>query len=96
MIRNAMEAHGVVIDVFQVPPDLAQRGLTGEVIAKQVLDRLTEMAAATSANSARPANSYSSDWGRDLKVEIPETGVSFGELETSAGITVTVSCSRSV
>jgi tetratricopeptide (TPR) repeat protein len=38
------------------------------------------MAAATSANSARPANSYSSNWGRDLKVEIPETRVSFGEL----------------
>src|ERR1700722_17829690 len=80
MIRNAMEAHGVVIDAFQVPPDLAQRGLTGEVLAKQVLDQLTEMAAASSANSARPANSYSSNCGRDLKVEIPETGVSFGEL----------------
>src|ERR1700722_11165083 len=27
MIRNAIEAHGVVIEAFQVPPDLAQRGL---------------------------------------------------------------------
>jgi hypothetical protein len=38
MIRNAIEAHGVVIEAFQVPPDLAQRGPTGEVIAEQVLD----------------------------------------------------------
>jgi tetratricopeptide (TPR) repeat protein len=80
MIRNAIEAHGVVIDAFEVPPDLAQRGLTGEVIANQVLDHLADMEAAASISSARPANSYSSNWGHDLKVEIPETGVSFGEL----------------
>src|ERR1700722_12303614 len=80
LIRNAIEAHGVVIEAFEVPPDLAQRGLTGEVIAKQVLDHLADMAAKTSVMSARPANSYSSSWGNDLKVAIPETGVSFGEL----------------
>ncbi|MGA2366779.1 MAG: hypothetical protein ABSG12_14955, partial [Steroidobacteraceae bacterium] len=80
MIRNAIEAHGVVIEAFQVPPDLAQRGLTGEAIAEQVLDQLAEMEAAASSSSARPASSYSSSWGHDLKVEIPETGVSFGEL----------------
>jgi len=79
-IRNAIEAHGVVIEAFQVPPDLAQRGLTGEVIAEQVLDQLADMEAAASGSSARPASSYSSSWGHDLKVEIPETGVSFGEL----------------
>jgi tetratricopeptide (TPR) repeat protein len=80
MIRNAIEAHGVVIEAFHVPPDLAQRGLTGEVIAEQVLDQLADMEAAASNSSARPASSYSSSWGHDLKVEIPETGVSFGEL----------------
>src|ERR1700722_5188839 len=80
MIRNAIEAHGVVIEAFQVPPDLAQHGLTGEVIAEQVLDQLADMEAAASSSSARPASSSSSSWGHDLKVEIPETGVSFGEL----------------
>ena len=80
MIRNAIEAHSVVIEAFQVPPDLAQRGLTGEVIAEQVLDQLADMEGAASSNSARPASSYGSSWGHDLKVEIPETGVSFGEL----------------
>jgi len=80
MIHDAYNAHDVVIDAFEVPPDLAQHGLTGEVIANQVLDQLTDMAAATSTVSARPANFYGSNWGHDLKVEIPETGVSFGEL----------------
>ena len=80
MIRNAVEAHGVVIEAFQVPPGLAQRGLTGEVIAEQVLDQLADLEGAASSSSARPAGSYSNSWGHDLKVEIPETGVSFGEL----------------
>ena len=30
--------------------------------------------------SSRPPQSYASNWGNDLKVEIPETGVSIGEL----------------
>jgi hypothetical protein len=69
-----------VIEAFEVPPDLAQRGLTGQVIAKQVLDQISEMEARTSLVSARPANSYSNSWGTDLKIEVPETGISFGEL----------------
>jgi len=31
-------------------------------------------------DSARPARSYRNNWGDDIKVEIPETGVSLGEL----------------
>ncbi len=61
-----------------MPPDLAQRGLTGQVVAKQVLDKLTEMQALT--QTMRAAGSYKNNWGAELKVEIPETGVSLGEL----------------
>jgi hypothetical protein len=60
IFRNAIEAHSVVIEAFQVPPDLAQRGLTGEVIANQLLDHLADMEAAAWISSARPSNSYSS------------------------------------
>jgi len=63
MVRNAMKADGVVIDTFQVPPELAQRGLTGQVIARQLLDRLAEVQIVTSQRSARPASSYASSWG---------------------------------
>jgi len=80
IIRDALTAHGAVIEAFSVPPDLAQRGLTGQVIAKQVLDQLSDMEAVASVGSARPANSYGTSWGNDLKVEVPETGISFGEL----------------
>jgi tetratricopeptide (TPR) repeat protein len=78
MIRDAIGATGVVIEAFQVPPDLAQRGLTGQVIAKQILDHLADMQATT--KSFRPPSSYGNNWRDELKVEIPATGISFGEL----------------
>src|SRR6185437_7766083 len=73
--------HGLAIEAFSVPPDLAQRGLTGQVVASEVLDRLAGLQADTDAVSQRPASTYSNDWGKDIKVEIPETGVSIGELD---------------
>ena len=76
---KAHEANGVVIEAFSVPPDLTQRGLTGQVLASQVEDRLNALQAATFSD--RPAASYSNNWGHDIKVEIPETGVSVGELQ---------------
>jgi tetratricopeptide (TPR) repeat protein len=78
MAWNAHEDHGVAIEAFSVPPDLAQRGLTGQVVASQLLDRLADLKQQTV--TARPASTYANDWGQDIKVEIPETGVSIGEL----------------
>ncbi|HEX4096678.1 MAG TPA: hypothetical protein VHX64_08110, partial [Caulobacteraceae bacterium] len=78
MAWQAHEDHGVSIAPFSVPPDLGQRGLTGQVVAAQVLDRLSELQQQTV--SARPGSTYDENWGDDIKVEIPETGVSLGEL----------------
>jgi tetratricopeptide (TPR) repeat protein len=78
MAWHAHEDHGVRIEAFSVAPDLAGRGLTGQVVASKLLDRLADLQAKTS--TARPASSYANDWGGDIKVEIPETGVSVGEL----------------
>ena len=78
MVWQAHEDHGLVIQAFAVPPDLAARGLSGDVVASQLLDKLAAMQAKT--DSARPAPSYQNNWGDDLKVEIPETGVSVAEL----------------
>jgi tetratricopeptide (TPR) repeat protein len=75
---SAHQDHGVVIEAFSVPPDLAQRGLTGQVAASQLLDRLAELQSRTV--TTRPASTYANDWGGDIKVEIPQTGVSIGEL----------------
>ena len=78
MAWQAHEDHGLTIAAFSVPPDLAQRGLTGQVVAARVLDQLSALQSETV--STRPASTYARDWGDDIKVEIPETGVSIGEL----------------
>jgi Tfp pilus assembly protein PilF len=75
---NAAHADGLVIESFSVPPDLAERGLTGQVVAGELLNRLTEMNQATI--SSRSGKSYAANWGDDIKVEIPDTGVSVAEV----------------
>jgi len=75
---EAHQAHGLVLEAFSVPPDVAQRGLTGRVVASKLLDRLSELESLT--DSARAPRTYANNWNGDIKVEIPETGVSLGEL----------------
>jgi Flp pilus assembly protein TadD len=75
---SAAHQNGLVIEAFAVPPDLTQRGLSGEVVATRLLDKLARMQDET--NSIRPADTYRNNWGDDIKVEIPDTGISIGEL----------------
>ncbi len=77
MVWNAAHADGLVIESFSMPPDMAGRGLTGQVVAGAILDHLTEIQTATI--STRTGKSYAGGWGDDIKVEIPDTGVSIGE-----------------
>jgi tetratricopeptide (TPR) repeat protein len=76
-IWSAAHDDSVVIDAFRVPADIAQRGMSGDVVANQFLDRLAQLQAQT--DSSRAPGTYASDWGNEIKVEIPNTGVSIGE-----------------
>ena len=79
MIWDAAHADGTVVESFAVPPDLAARGLTGEVVAGALLDKLG-VVEAPPANSVSGAQTISAGSADDVKVEIPETGISIGEL----------------
>ncbi|MEI9932871.1 MAG: hypothetical protein WDM89_20620 [Rhizomicrobium sp.] len=76
-VWSAAHDDSVVIDAFRMPADIAQRGMSGDVVANQFLDRLAQLQAET--DSSRAPGTYASDWGKDIKVEIPNTGVSIGE-----------------
>ena len=65
-IWAAMHADGLVIDAFNVPPAMADKGLTGQVVASKLLDRLTILQNETV--SSRAASSFASDWTNDIKV----------------------------
>jgi tetratricopeptide (TPR) repeat protein len=77
---NAHEATGLIIQPIKAPPDFAQRGLDGTVLAQRLLDKLNALVADADKWSFRAADSISGNWGDNSKVEIPETGISVFEL----------------
>jgi tetratricopeptide (TPR) repeat protein len=78
VIWQAAHADGLVIESFNVPAPMAEKGLTGSVIANKLLDRLTVMQSET--DSSRAPSSFANDWTNDIKVEIPDTGISLGQV----------------
>jgi tetratricopeptide (TPR) repeat protein len=78
MIYDAFTAHSVVVDAFKAPSALAARGFTGDVVASGVLDGLQKLQDAT--RSTDKSLNTTSAWSSDVKIEVPETGVSIGEI----------------
>jgi len=75
-IWYAAHDNGLVIEPFSVPPDMAQRGLT--VSCRRPAAR--QARGDPGRNGFRAAaGSYTNNWGDDIKVQIPETGVSIGQ-----------------
>lgn len=79
MIHDAFTSESVVIEPFAAPPALASRGLTGQVVGAGVLDRLTQLQASTRSSSAK--RHISNAWTGEIKLEVPETGVSIGDVD---------------
>lgn len=76
-VVSASRADGVVVEAISVPPDFAQRGLTGTVVAGQLLDKLAEMQAKT--ETLRAERSYANSWSDNVEIEVPYANVSIGE-----------------
>ncbi len=80
LIWNAANSNALVVDSLSVPPDLAQKGMTGQVVAADMVGRIDDMLTRY-PNSARAAQSYGNGFSDGIKIEIPETGVSLSELD---------------
>jgi tetratricopeptide (TPR) repeat protein len=79
MVVAAVRSQAVVVDSFDSPPALAERGLTGTVVAGRVLDQLTTLKAATFTAASRRKTTNA--WSQDIKVQVPQTGISLGEID---------------
>jgi hypothetical protein len=79
---SAKQASGMVMDPFSVPPAMDRQGLTGSVVAQQLLDKIAALESGT--QSARASSSYENSWGDSKGVAVPYTGVSLGELRREA------------
>ena len=79
MVWSATQDRDLVVEAFSVPQDVAQTGMTGAVLAGRVLDKFGQMQANTFSLS-QGAGSYRSNDAEQVRVEIPDTGISIGEL----------------
>jgi Tfp pilus assembly protein PilF len=79
---SASRASGMVVDAFSVPPPMDRQGLTGAVVAGQLLDEVIAIEAST--ESARAPSSYENSWSDTDGVVVPYTGVSLGQLRRDA------------
>src|SRR5215207_4908334 len=80
VVVRASRSDSLIVQSFRVPPALEAQGLTGEVVATQVLDKLADMQERT--GSVRAASTYANNWEDELKIEIPNTGASTAEIWT--------------
>ena len=78
LVIRAARTDALVVQSFGVPPGMAAKGLSGEVVATHVLDKLAAMQAAS--ESTRAASSYDNNWQNDLKIDIPNTGATFDQV----------------
>ena len=79
LVYDAFNTRSVVVEPFDTPPALLTRGLTGKVVAGGLLDQLTRLQAATRSDVTK--RHLSNAWTGDIKVEVPETGMSLGEID---------------
>jgi tetratricopeptide (TPR) repeat protein len=77
-VWDAVHANSVVVDPFQTPPRLTAEGLNGTVVASGILDELQRMQSQT--RSVQAKRGFKDAWSSDIKVDVPETSISIGEL----------------
>jgi tetratricopeptide (TPR) repeat protein len=79
LIRDAVASRSVVIDSFDIAPNVAVQVPSGKIVAAGLLDVLTRIQAAT--RSSAEHRNLSNAWTNDIAIEVPETGISIGQLE---------------
>ncbi|HUE65168.1 MAG TPA: hypothetical protein VMO78_12405 [Rhizomicrobium sp.] len=76
---NAAHADGLVVEALSVPPRYAETGISGAVVADDLMNHVGAIRDLT-AHGLTNSKGVSRDHDDDIKVEIPETGVSLGQV----------------
>jgi tetratricopeptide (TPR) repeat protein len=79
MVRDALTSRSVVIEPIDVAPNISADVPSGKILAASVLDVLTKIQAANHSGAERRA--LSNGWTSEISIEVPETGISFSQLE---------------
>jgi tetratricopeptide (TPR) repeat protein len=78
-VWNASQADGVVVEAFSVPPTFAQNGIGGDIVADDLMNKITAIRDFADENSLAQSRHVRQDREGDIKVEIPETGISLAQ-----------------
>jgi len=78
-IWNASHANGLVVEAFSVPPQFSQAGVSGEVLSDDLNTKLGAIRDRTNSTTLTRSGDVSANRDDDIKVEIPETGVSVAQ-----------------
>jgi tetratricopeptide (TPR) repeat protein len=78
-IWSAARAKSVVVEPFDTPPQLRERGLTPQVLAASIQDSI-KVIQELNTRAALQRN-IDNAWTNDIDAEVPNTGVSVGELD---------------
>ncbi len=76
---GAWTSRSVIVEPFDVPTGFAVRGVSGNVVASELLDRLKEFQAATRTNQEKHA--VEDAWSNKIQLQIPEAGISIADVE---------------
>jgi tetratricopeptide (TPR) repeat protein len=79
LMRDAVTSRSVIVEAFESPPGLASSGVSGTVVASGLLDELTRLQNATQTSAASKRD-LSSAWAHEVKVSVPDAGLSLGEI----------------
>ena len=79
MAWNASQDRSLVVEPFSAPPAFAQSGMGGQVIAADVVERMAAIHRVVGISFASSSDIVA-DAQDEVKLEIPETGVSVTEL----------------
>jgi len=79
-VWTAIRSNSVVVEAFTVPPSFEARGLSGAVVAGEFLDRLQEIQR-RGALDPTLSTPIEDAWSREVRVEVPQTGMSLGDIQ---------------
>ncbi|MDB5435614.1 MAG: hypothetical protein JWR47_1871 [Phenylobacterium sp.] len=80
MVNDAANARGLVVAGFSAPPSFAARGMSGEVLAGELISRIDAVHRFANANSLTRSDDVRGDNADAVKLEIPQTGLSLDDL----------------
>ncbi|HEX2591007.1 MAG TPA: hypothetical protein VHL34_05905 [Rhizomicrobium sp.] len=79
-VWSASHADGLVVDTFAVSPSFAQAGMGGDVIADDLTTRVAVVRDFANAHSIAHSKDVKNEHDEEIRVEIPDTGVSLADV----------------